>query len=259
MNNIEILKRLYNDYTKKFLSKILISVFFSLIVAGSTTSIAWLLDPAIKKIFIEKDQTLIFLIPIAIVVAFAAKGASLYTARTILIKVAQEITKIMQLQVVKSFIKSDTEIIEKKHSGKFLSHLTFDISLITSLVSTTILNLTKDTLTLVGLIGVMFYQNWKLSLLALIMIPLASFAARSNPVLPKRPPLMLGGNGRSKRLRTEKLFGTTSAPSSRCGTRSARRGPSRSDRARRRCCAGTGEGYDGQPQPFPRAPSESVA
>jgi len=179
MNNIEILKRLYNDYTRKFLSKILISVFFSLIVAGSTTSIAWLLDPAIKKIFIEKDQTLIFLIPIAIVVAFAAKGASLYTARTILIKVAQEITKIMQLQVVKSFIKSDTEIIEKKHSGKFLSHLTFDISLITSLVSTTILNLTKDTLTLVGLIGVMFYQNWKLSLLALIMIPLASFAARS--------------------------------------------------------------------------------
>ena len=179
MNNLETLKRLYNDYTKKFLPKILISVLFSLIVAASTTAIAWLLDPAIKKIFIEKDQTLIFLIPFAIIIAFAAKGASLYVARVILIKVAQEATKLIQFQIVKSLINADVETIEKKHSGKFISHLTFDVSLITNLVSTVILNLTKDTLTLAGLIGVMFYQNWKLALFALIMIPLASFAARS--------------------------------------------------------------------------------
>jgi len=179
MNNLETLKRLYNDYTKKFLPKILLSVLFSLIVAASTTAIAWLLDPAIKKIFIEKDQTLIFLIPFAIIIAFAAKGASLYVARVILIKVAQEATKLIQFQIVKSLINADVETIEKKHSGKFISHLTFDVSLITNLVSTVILNLTKDTLTLAGLIGVMFYQNWKLALFALIMIPLASFAARS--------------------------------------------------------------------------------
>ena len=179
MNNLETLKRLYNDYTKKFLPKILVSVLFSLIVAASTTAIAWLLDPAIKKIFIEKDQTLIFLIPFAIIIAFTAKGASLYIARVILIKVGQEATKLIQFQIVKSLINADVETVEKKHSGKFISHLTFDVGLITNLVSTVILNLTKDTLTLVGLIGVMFYQNWKLALFALVMIPLASFAARS--------------------------------------------------------------------------------
>jgi len=179
MNNIDTLKRLYNDYTKRFLPKILVSVLFSLIVATSTTAIAWLLDPAIKKIFIEKDQTLIYLIPFAIIIAFAAKGASLYIARVILINVAQEATKLIQFQIVKSFINGDVEIIEKKHSGKFISHLTFDVTLITHLVSNVILNLTKDTLTLIGLIGVMFYQNWKLALIALVMIPLASFAARS--------------------------------------------------------------------------------
>ena len=179
MNNIDTLKRLYNDYTKRFLPKILVSVLFSLIVATSTTAIAWLLDPAIKKIFIEKDQTLIYLIPFAIIVAFTAKGASLYIARVMLIEVAQEATKLIQFQIVKSLINADVEIIEKKHSGKFISHLTFDVGLITNLVSTVILNLTKDTLTLVGLIGVMFYQNWKLALFALVMIPLASFAARS--------------------------------------------------------------------------------
>ena len=108
MTNLDILKRLYNDYTKKFLFKILLSVFFSLIVAGSTTAIAWLLDPAIKKIFIEKDQTLILLIPIAIIIAFTAKGGSLYAARIILIKVAQEATKMIQVQIVKSLIRADT-------------------------------------------------------------------------------------------------------------------------------------------------------
>ena len=179
MNNIEILKKLYNEYTKKFLPKILISVFFSVLVAISTSAIAWLLDPAIKKIFIEKDQTLILLIPAAIIIAFTTKGLSLYIAKTTLIKVGQEVTKILQLQLMKSIIKADAEIVDKKHSGKFISHLTFDISMMTNLISVVILNIAKDSLTLIGLIGVMFYQNWRLAIFALIMIPLASFAAKS--------------------------------------------------------------------------------
>ena len=179
MRNIDIIKRLYNNYTKQFLPKILLSVFFSVLVAGSTASIAWLLDPAIEKIFIDKDQTLTLVIPLTIILAFSTKGVSLYFAKTILIRVGQEITKILQFQVMKSIINADSQIVEKKHSGKFISHLTFDVGMITNLVSTVILNLTKDTFTLIGLLGVMFYQNWRLALFAIIMIPLASFAARS--------------------------------------------------------------------------------
>ena len=179
MRNIDIIKRLYNNYTKQFLPKILLSVFFSVLVAGSTASIAWLLDPAVKKIFIDKDQTLTLVIPLIIILAFSTKGASLYFAKTILIRVGQEITKILQFQVMKSIIEADSQIVDSKHSGKFISHLTFDVGMITNLVSTVILNLTKDTFTLIGLLGVMFYQNWRLALFAIIMIPLASFAARS--------------------------------------------------------------------------------
>ena len=179
MENKIILKRLYNDYTKKFLPKILLSVFFSLIVAGSTAAIAWLLDPAIKKIFIDKDEKLILIIPVAIILAFSLKGSSLYFAKTILIRTAQEITKIIQMQVMRSLITADTEVIDKKHTGKFISHLTFDVSLISRLVSNVILNLTKDSFTLIGLLIVMFYQNWKLAFFAIIMIPLATIAARS--------------------------------------------------------------------------------
>ena len=179
MTNLEILKRLYKDYTKKFIGKIILSIFFSILVAISTSAIAYLLDPAIKKIFIEKNKDLMLLIPIAIVAAFSAKGISLYTAKVILIKVGGEIQKILQFQVMDSILNLSLEEIDKKHSGKFLSNLSYDTGLIKKLVTDTILLITKDTLTLIGLISVMFYQNWKLALFAIIMIPLASIAAKS--------------------------------------------------------------------------------
>jgi len=179
MTNFQIIKRLFKTYTKSYVNKILISVFFSLLVAISTSSIAWLLDPAIEKIFIEKNQSLILIIPGLIILAFTTKGISLYLAKVIMIGVAHDVQKNIQSDMLSSLLKADTKLIDKKHSGKIISNLTFDVSLITNLVSTGLLNITKDTLTLIGLLSVMFYQNWKLSLVALIMIPLASFFARS--------------------------------------------------------------------------------
>ena len=179
MNNKQILSRLYNDYTKKFLKKIFIAAFFSIFVAGSTSSIAWLLDPAIKKIFIEKDQTLILIIPLLIIIAFTTKGVSLYLAKTIMIGVGEEVKKILQSDMLKSFIEADTQFIEDKHTGKYISNLTFDVTKITKLLTDALLSVFKDSLTLFGLMFVMFYQNWKLSLIALVMIPLASIMART--------------------------------------------------------------------------------
>ena len=179
MKASSIIKRLYKDYSKKFLNKILFSAFFSILVAGSTSGIAWLLDPAIKKIFIDKDETLIFLIPAFIIVAFATKGISLYLAKSTMISVGEEIKKILQFDMVSSLIKADTKLIDTKHSGKFISNLTFDVTHITNMLSDAILALFKDSLTLVGLLIVMFYQNWKLSLISIVMIPLASIAAKT--------------------------------------------------------------------------------
>ena len=179
MKNSEIYKRLYKDYSRKYLKKIMLSVFFAVLVATSTSSIAWLLDPAIKKIFVEKDQSLIFAIPIFIIIAFTIKGFALYFAKAIMISVAEEIKKILQSDMIKSLINSDTQIIDRKHSGKFISNLTYDVTHITTMLSNAILSLFKDSLTLFGLLFVMFYQNWKLSLIALIMIPIASIASRT--------------------------------------------------------------------------------
>ena len=183
MMKAKIFKRLYKEYTKRFVGKILLAAFFSIIVAISTSATAWLLDPAIEKIFINKDQTLIILIPLAIIVAFSSKGISLYLAKLLMINVSEEVKKILQTDMLKSFIKADTEIIESKHSGKYISNLNFDVNQITKMLADAFLSIFKDSLTLIGLLCVMFFQNWKLSLIAIIMIPLASITAK---VLGKR-------------------------------------------------------------------------
>ena len=176
-------KRLYKDYTGKFITKILLAALFSIIVAVSTSATAWLLDPAIEKIFINKDQSLIIIIPIAIIIAFSTKGVSLYFAKLLMINVSEEVKKMIQIDMLKSFIKADTEIIENKHSGNYISNINFDVNQITRMLADAYLSIFKDGLTLIGLLFVMFYQNWKLSLIAIIMIPLASLTAK---VLGKR-------------------------------------------------------------------------
>ena len=174
-----ILKRLYKDHVNRYLNRIFLSLFLSLIVSLSTSAIAWLLDPAVKKIFIVKNQTYAWVIPLAIIIAFSSKGICLYLARILLIKTGQEISGELQTKVAKYILNTDIATIEKKHSGKFISNINFDAGQVNSLCSTGILNAMKDSMTLIALVGVMLYQNWKLTLFALIMMPLAAGLAKS--------------------------------------------------------------------------------
>ena len=178
MSTKQIINRLYEDYTSKYILKIFLAAFFSILVAISTSATAWLLDPAIEKIFLNKDRTLILLIPFAIILAFSTKGIALYQAKIIMIQISEEVKKMLQIDMLKSFINADTQIIESKHTGKYISNLSFDVDQITRMLSEAFLSIFKDGLTLIGLLSVMFFQNWKLSLIAIIMIPLATIIAK---------------------------------------------------------------------------------
>ena len=173
------LLRIFNSYVKKHFYKLMLSLALSLVVAGSTGAIAWLLDPAIKKIFIDQDKTMMLLIPIAIALTFTIKGASLYAARIILINISNNVVKTMQTQLASCILKSDISTIESKHSGKYIAHFFYDVGQVSQLVGSGILNLMKDSLTLVVLVSLMFFQNWKLALFAMIMMPLAVIVAKS--------------------------------------------------------------------------------
>jgi len=175
----KILLRLFNSYVKKHLFKLIIALLLSLLVAGSTGAIAWLLDPAVKKIFMDQDKTMMLLIPIAIALAFTIKGGSLYKARTLLITISNDVVRVMQTQLASCILKSDISTIESKHSGKYIAHFFYDVGQVSQLVGSGVLNLMKDSLTLIVLVSLMFYQNWKLALFALIMMPLAALVAKS--------------------------------------------------------------------------------
>ena len=176
---IKILKRLYQEHIKKYLKKIILALILSLVVAGSTSATAWLLDPAIKRIFIDKDKTFAWLIPLCIVLSFSAKGISLYIARLNVIKVGSLIAGELQKKIAKNILISDLATLENRHSGKYISNVMYDSGAVTHLVSTGVLNVMKDSFSLIALVSLMFYQNWKLASFAIIMMPLAIIFAKS--------------------------------------------------------------------------------
>ena len=174
-----ILIRLYKEYVKKHIKRIIVALFLSILVAGSTSGIAWLLDPAVKKIFIEKDRTLAWLIPLLIIVSFSTKGLSLYFARMNIIRVGQEVAGEIQKKIANNILFSDIQTLDNRHSGKYISNIMFDAHQIQNLVSNGVLNIMKDSFSVIALVSLMFYQNWKLALFAILMMPLAAGFAKS--------------------------------------------------------------------------------
>tara|TARA_B100001121_G_scaffold305723_1_gene323814 strand:- start:1157 stop:2899 length:1743 start_codon:yes stop_codon:yes gene_type:complete len=174
-----ILKRLFREHVKKHMSRILVALVLSIIVAGSTAGIAWLLDPAVKKIFIEKNEVFAWTIPILIVLAFSSKGLSLYLARINIIRVGEEVAGELKKKIAKNILISDIQTLDNRHSGRYISNVMFDSNQIRNLVSTGVLNLMKDSFSVIALVSLMFYQNWKLALFAIIMMPLAGGLAKS--------------------------------------------------------------------------------
>ena len=176
---ILLIKKLFKVYVKKHLNRIFIALFLSLIVAGSTSGIAWLLDPAVKKIFIEQNKVFAWSIPILIVIAFTSKGLSLYFARINIIRVGEEVSGELQKKIATNILVSDIQTLENRHSGKYISNVMFDTHHVRNLVSTGVLNLMKDSSSVIALVSLMFYQNWKLALFAILMMPLAGGLAKS--------------------------------------------------------------------------------
>lgn len=178
MSKIELIKRIFRTQIKKYISQIIIIFLFIILSALATTSVAWLLDPAIKKIFIEKNVKLLFIIPGLIVLAFIVKSVSIYIIRIKTIKISFNITKNIQILMAEKILKSDTAFLTNKHSGKFISNFTNDTQILLNVINGTTISVIKEFVTLIALVGLMFYQNWKLSILAIIMIPVAAYFSK---------------------------------------------------------------------------------
>ena len=175
---IKLISRIFRTQVKRYFSQVVVIFIFIIISALATASVAWLLDPAIKKIFIEKNKLLLFIIPGLIVLAFIIKSISVYLIKIKTIKISYNITKNIQILMASKILKSDTAFLSSKHSGKFISNFTNDTGTLLFVINGIAISAIKEFFTLIALLGLMFYQNWKLSLLAIIMIPIAAYFSK---------------------------------------------------------------------------------
>ena len=178
MNKLDLIKRIFRTQVKRHLTQFIIIFLFIIISALATSAVAWLLDPAIKKIFIEKNKTLLVIIPALIILAFVIKSISTYIIRIKTIKISFNIIKNIQILMADKILKSDTSFIISKHSGKFISNFTNDTQILLNVINGIAIISVKEFVTLIALLGLMFYQNWQLSILAIIMIPVAAFFSK---------------------------------------------------------------------------------
>ena len=179
MTRLELINRIFKTQIKKYIPELSITFVFIILTSLTTAATAWLLDPAIKEIFENKNKQMLYLIPIAIVFTFIIKAFSIYGIRIITIKVGIKIIKNIQTLMAQKFLLSDISHITKKHSGKYLSNFTNDITILFTILTGVVVTLFKETFTLIALLGLMFYHDWQLSLLAIIMIPFAALSSKN--------------------------------------------------------------------------------
>ena len=179
MDKIDLIKRIFKTQVRRYLSQILIIFLFIIVSSGATAGVAWLLDPAIKKIFVEKNTKLLFVIPALIVFAFMLKSIATYIIRVKTIKISYSVIKNIQILMADKILKSDTAFITSKHSGRFISNFTNDTGVLLGVINGIAISAVKEFFILIALISLMFYQNWRLSILAIIMIPIAAFFSKT--------------------------------------------------------------------------------
>ncbi len=178
MNKLELIKRIYKTQIRKYIPELVVVFVFMIITGAATAAVAWLLDPAIKKIFIEKDTKMLIVIPIAIIFAFGIKALSLYITRVKSIQISFKVKESIQKNLAEKILSSDTSYLLDQHSGKFISNFTADTGILQNVTQNIALSSVKELITLFFLISLMFIKDPYLSILALCIIPFAAFISK---------------------------------------------------------------------------------
>ena len=178
MNNKDLVVRIFKTEVKRYYKLIFICFIFMITSALATAASAWLLDPAIKMIFVNKDKQMLYLIPLGIILILTLKGISTFFVKIISIKISLNIAENIQVSMAKKILNLDITSISEKHSGRFISNFVVDIHIFLSTISNIVINSIKESLTLIALLSVMIYHDWKLSIVALTVLPIAAFCSK---------------------------------------------------------------------------------
>ena len=171
----KILKRLLNTYVKKHYKKILISIVCMVLVAAATATNAWLMQPVLDDIFIKKNKDLIIIIPTVILTIAFIKGVASYFQSVLMSFVGYQIVADLQRHMLKTLLKCDLSYFNKTNSGTLVSRFLADVGALSRGVHNVIINIVKDSLTFIFLLGVMFHHDPKLATITLLIFPIAIY------------------------------------------------------------------------------------
>ena len=171
----KILKRLFKTYVKKHYTKIFISIVCMVLVAAATAINAWLMQPVLDDIFIKKNKDLIIIIPIAILTIAFVKGIASYFQSVLMSFIGYKIVADLQRHMLTTLLKCDLSYFNKTNSGTLVSRFLADVGALSRGVHNVIINIVKDSLTFVFLLGVMFHHDPKLATITLLIFPIAIY------------------------------------------------------------------------------------
>ena len=174
-SNYYILSRIFENYVKKHSRKLIISIICMIIVSATTALNAWMMQPVLDDIFIDKNESLILIIPLAILLIAVVKGISSYIQSVLMSFVGYRLVADLQSDMFGSLIKCDISFFSKTNSGTLISRFLADVGALSRGVHNVIINIIKDFFTLIFLIGVLFYHDWKLAWISILIFPLAIY------------------------------------------------------------------------------------
>ena len=169
----ELFGRLYRESISEHKVTVFLAVLCMGLVAAATAASAWLLEPVIDKIFAEKNQDMLWPIGLAVLATFAVKGAANYGQAVLMSVVGQRILTDMQIRLYAHLMRMDIAFFHANSTGRLISRFTNDINSMRMAVSNALTSFGKDSLSLIFLVGVMFEKEWRLALIAFLVLPAA--------------------------------------------------------------------------------------
>src|SRR5580765_753475 len=168
-----LVRRLVRDFIWRHWPRIALAFVCMAIAGGSTALRAWLMEPVLDRIFIARDSSLLLLLAGAALVLALVKGLADYANSVLMSRVGLRVITDVQNALYARLIRADIAYFNAQPSGVLISRLVSDVWLLRSAAANVLSGIGRDAVTIVFLVGVMFYQDWALALIAFIAFPLA--------------------------------------------------------------------------------------
>jgi len=167
-----LVRRLVREHVRPYSGRLMLAVLCMAVVSACTAANAWLMQPVLDEVFVNKNALLLYAVPAAILAIALLKGAASYAEAVLMTFVGQRIVADMQTRMFGHLMRADLAFFHANSTGKLISRFLTDANLLQSGVSTALTGIIKDSLTLAFLVALMFYQDWTLALIAFFVFPI---------------------------------------------------------------------------------------